>query len=292
MSEWYDESLERLRTAARLSEQYYKKPLVVTTSGGKDSSVCVDLAIKAGINFEVIHNHTTADAPETVQFVRDEFRRLELMGIKCTINWPMYKGQRTSMWDLIPQKLMPPTRLVRYCCEVLKEHGGTGRFITTGVRWAESNTRKNNLGAFEQFHRGREKRIIINDNDPDRLLFENCSIKAKRVCNPIIDWEDEDVWHYIEEEHVPVNPLYADGFDRVGCIGCPLAGKRKREAEFERWSKYKVAYISAFDRMLKERRQRGKMQGTWNMGNTGTDVFNWWMEYDVLPGQMGMEEIV
>lgn len=190
MSEWYDESLDRLRTAARLSEQYYKKPLVVTTSGGKDSSVCVDLAIKAGINFEVIHNHTTADAPETVRFVRGEFRRLELMGIKCTINWPVYKGQRTSMWDLIPQKLMPPTRLVRYCCEVLKEHGGTGRFITTGVRWAESNARKNNRGAFEQFHRNKEKRIIINDNDPDRMLFENCSIKANRVCNPIIDWEE------------------------------------------------------------------------------------------------------
>ena len=250
MSEWYDESLDRLRTAARLSEQYYKKPLVVTTSGGKDSSVCVDLAIKAGINFEVIHNHTTADAPETVRFVRDEFRRLELLGIKCTINWPMYKGQRTSMWALIPQKRMPPTRLVRYCCDVLKEHGGTGRFITTGVRWAESNARKNNRGAFEQSHRNKEKRIIINDNDPDRLLFENCSIKAKRVCNPIIDWEDEDVWHYIDEEHVPVNPLYAEGLDRVGCIGCPLAGKHKREAEFERWPKYKTAYILAFDRML------------------------------------------
>jgi phosphoadenosine phosphosulfate reductase len=104
-----------------------------------------------------------------------------------------YLGQRTSMWDLIPQTRMPPTRLVRYCCNVLKEHGGTGRFITTGVRWAESTARKNNRGAFERSHRNKEKRIIINDNDPDRLLFENCSIKAKRVCNPIIDWEDEDV---------------------------------------------------------------------------------------------------
>lgn len=292
MSEWYDESLDRIRTAARLSEQYYKKPLVVTTSGGKDSSVCVDLAIKAGINFEVIHNHTTADAPETVRFVRGEFRRLELMGIKCTINWPVYKGQRTSMWDLIPQKLMPPTRIMRYCCEVLKEHGGTGRFITTGVRWAESNARKNNRGAFEQFHRNKEKRIIINDNDPDRLLFENCSIKAKRVCNPIIDWEDEDVWHYIDENHVPVNPLYMEGFNRVGCIGCPMAGKKGREIEFFRWPKYKSAYISAFDRMIAERKRRGKMDGTWNMGTTGTDVFNWWMEYDVLPGQMEMEDVL
>ena len=47
-------------------------------------------------------------------------------------------------------------------------------------------------------------------------------------------------------------------------------------------------YISAFDRMVKERKRRG-LKTDWE---TGTDVFNWWMEYDVLPGQIGMEEIV
>lgn len=26
------------------------------------------------------------------------------------------------------------------------------------------------------------------------------------------------------------------------------------------------------------------------MGNTGTDVFNWWMEYDTLPGQIDLFE--
>ena len=117
-------ALERLRAAAQMSEQFYHAPLIVTTSGGKDSSVCVALAQRAGINFEVQHHHTTADAPETVRFVREEFKRFEALGIKCTINYPTYKGKPTSMWALIPQKLMPPTRLVRYCCDVLKEQGG------------------------------------------------------------------------------------------------------------------------------------------------------------------------
>ena len=116
----------RLQTASAMSLQAYGLPLVVTTSGGKDSSVCVELAIRAGIPFEVMHNHTTADAPETVYFVRSEFKRLEGLGIKCTLNKPVYKGAPTSMWALIPQKLMPPTRLVRYCCSVLKEQGGQG----------------------------------------------------------------------------------------------------------------------------------------------------------------------
>lgn len=52
-------AIMRLREAADTSERFYKAPLIVTTSGGKDSSVCVALAEKAGIDFEVMHNHTT-----------------------------------------------------------------------------------------------------------------------------------------------------------------------------------------------------------------------------------------
>ena len=67
-------AIMRLREAADTSERFYKAPLIVTTSGGKDSSVCVALAEKAGIDFEVMHNHTTVDAPETVYFIRHEFK--------------------------------------------------------------------------------------------------------------------------------------------------------------------------------------------------------------------------
>ena len=121
-------AIERLRAASEMSLQHYGLPLVVTDSGGKDSQVVKELALRAGIPFEIQHNHTTADAPETVRFVRSEAKRFEELGIKNTINLPTYKGQRTSMWNLIPQKLMPPTRLVRYCCSVLKEGGG-GRAV-------------------------------------------------------------------------------------------------------------------------------------------------------------------
>ena len=144
-------AIERLQTASEMSLQYYGQPLVITDSGGKDSSVCKELAIRAGIPFEVMHNHTTADAPETVRFVRSEAKRFEDLGIKYTINMPTYKGQRTSMWSLIPQKLIPPMRIVRYCCSVLKEGGGAGRFITTGVRWDESSSRKKKRGIYLTF---------------------------------------------------------------------------------------------------------------------------------------------
>ena len=284
-------AIKRLQTASEMSLHYYKKPLVITDSGGKDSSVCKELAIRAGIPFEVLHNHTTADAPETVRFVRQEFKRLEDRGIECSVRMPTYKGARVSMWSLIPQKLMPPTRLVRYCCAVLKENGGKDRFIATGVRWAESKNRKENRGAYEKQGATKQKNLILNnDNDADRLLFENCTLKAKRIVNPIVDWSDADVWDFLKDAKVPLNPLYAEGFCRVGCVGCPMAGKRGREKEFLRWSKYKDLYISAFDRMLAERIRRGKTESNWRQGTRGKDVFNWWMEYDVLPGQIELGE--
>lgn len=282
------QAIERLRLAAEMSEAYYDgAPLIVTTSGEKDSDVCLRLAEAAGIRYEVQHNHTSADAPETVYHVRDTFRRLEEKGVKCTINWPTYKGQPVTMWSLIPQKLMPPTRLVRYCCAILKEQAGKDRMITTGVRWAESAKRKQNRGIYEA---GREL-ILSNDNDDTRRLFEDCRLKAKRVCNPIIDWTDLDVWDYIKSEHIRTNPLYCEGFSRVGCIGCPMAGKRGREIEFARWPTYRSAYIRAFEKMLEVRKERGKMNGTCRIGTTGEDVFNWWMEYDIVPGQIAFEEL-
>lgn len=279
-----DSAIERLRLAAQMSEIYYRKPLIVTTSGGKDSDVCLALAKISGINYEVQHNHTTADAPETVYHVRDTFRRLELDGVQCTINWPTYKENPVTMWSLIPQKLMPPTRLVRYCCDVLKEGGGAGRMITTGVRWAESAKRKNSRGIYEKVGDKKTRIILSNDNDDTRTLFENCKLKAKRVCNPIVDWTDNEVWDFISFAKVPVNILYGCGFSRVGCIGCPMAGKQGRMSEFHNWPTYERAYIRTFQKMLDVRREKG-LQTEWE---TGLDVFHWWMEDGVLNGQVSM----
>ena len=280
--------IERLQAASEMSLMHYGEPLIITDSGGKDSAVIKELARRAGIPFEVMHNHTTADAPETVRFIRSEAKRFEDMGIKYTINMPMYKGKRTSMWSLIPQKLMPPTRLVRYCCSVLKEKGGAGRFIATGVRWAESASRKNNRGIYEKNGDSEHRIILNNDNDDRRMLFENCKLKAKRTVNPIIDWTDDDVWDFLTSDDAPpCNPLYCEGWKRVGCVGCPMAGQAGREFQFARFPKYKDLYLLAFKNLLAERAERGKYMN-WE---TPMDVFNWWMEYDVLTGQIDLFEM-
>lgn len=283
-------AIERLRMASDMSLRLYKQPLVVTYSGGKDSDVLLHLAEASGIPFEVLHSLTTADAPETVWHVRDTFRRLELAGVKCTIDTHRTPdGGNVTMWNLIPRKLMPPTRRMRYCCSELKEGGAGKRFIATGVRWAESVKRKNR-GALEVLHWDISKRLtLMNDNDESRRMMENCQLKGKRIANPIIDWTDADVWGYAKEEEICMNPLYECGWKRVGCIGCPMARKH-RNTELSRYPKIKAAYIRAFDRMLAERRKR-ELPCAWQ---TGEDVMHWWMEDGVLPGQMvleGMEDI-
>ena len=194
-------AIERLKMASDMSLRLYKQPLVITYSGGKDSDVLLHLAGKAGIQYEVLHSLTTADAPETVWHVRDTFRHLELAGVKCTIDTHRTSnGGNVTMWNLIPRKLMPPTRLVRYCCAELKEGSGKGRWIATGVRWAESQKRKSR-GVMEALHRDKAKKLtLMNDNDESRMLIENCQLKGTRVVNPIVDWQDADIWEYCATE--------------------------------------------------------------------------------------------
>lgn len=276
-------AIERLKMASHMSLKLFRQPLVITYSGGKDSDVLLHLAEISGMPFEVLHSLTTADAPETVRHVYDTFCCLEDKGIKCTVDKHVRQdGTRTTMWNLIPQKLIPPTRLARYCCAELKEGGGKGRFIATGVRWAESTARKKNRGRLEVLHRDRKKSLVLaNDNDEDRRLLENCQLKGQRVVNPIIDWEEADVLDYAAAEKIEMNPLYCEGWKRVGCVGCPMASKQ-RYAEFARYPQFRAAYIRAFDKMLARRIAKGKDAHSWR---SGVDVFHWWMEDGVLPGQ-------
>ena len=108
-------------------------------SGGKDSVVLKALADMAGVKYDAHYRVTSVDPPELVRFVKTF--------PDVSMEVPRDKdGKPITMWNLIPKKKMPPTRLARYCCASLKETGGEGRITLTGVRWAESRNRKDNQG--------------------------------------------------------------------------------------------------------------------------------------------------
>ena len=273
-------AIERLRQAAELSEFYYQKPLMLTYSGGKDSEVCLELAKRAGIAFEVIHSITTADAPETVRHVRQKFHELELAGVQCTIHRPRYKGQPTSMWNLIPQKGFPPIRTHRYCCQVLKEGTTPHRMVVIGVRRDESMTRRSYAVA-EKKSKTKMGRAQFDFDDGDERIIAPCQTKAEIRIHPIVDWTNADVWSYLRDAKAEVNPVYEMGFSRCGCIGCPMASKG-RYTEFKVWPAFERLYRHAFDRMLKALKAAGK-HCLWRDSD---EVFRWWMEDGNLDGQI------
>lgn len=94
------------------------------------------------------------------------------------------------------------------------------------------------------------------------------------MVNPIYEWSDTDIWEYIKQENIKVNPLYARGYKRVGCIGCPLGGYNHMKKEFSDYPQYKKLYIQAFEKMIEARKAKGKKCEY----ETGEEVFNWWLE--------------
>lgn len=274
-------AIERLK-AFEPDEPYY-----LCYSGGKDSDVIRILAQLAGVKHELHHNLTSVDAPETVRYIKSI--------PDMHIDIPHDKdGNRVSMWSLIVKKNMPPTRFVRYCCSELKEKGGEGKLKITGVRAAESVSRKKNSGMVNiigkpktnqkiaeaigaDYDVNKKGNLIMNmDNSPNRRLVEHCYRTTNTMINPIIDWTDDDVWAFLHHYGCKSNPLYQCSNNRIGCIGCPLASYKKRLREFEIYPKYKRLYISAFDKMLQVHGERGH-EDAWQ---NGTDVFNWWLGLD------------
>ena len=112
--------------------------------------------------------------------------------------------------------------------------------------------------------------ILNSDNDKSRDAVEYCYKRRRTILNPIIDWDDSDVWEFIHEYNVPYCSLYDKGRKRIGCIGCPMSNKMKEE--LEAYPKYKKAYISAFERMLQDK-DLTKTK-SWKDGES---VYEWWV---------------
>lgn len=270
------------------------EPYQLGYSGGKDSDVILHLAKKAEVPFQAVHNLTTVDAPETVRYVRSK------PGV--IIEYP-----EKSMWRLIVETGYPPTRLSRYCCAELKEKSGKGKKVITGVRKYESKQRAENGGVVKILNPRKDLRekvdnvnfrstkkggvVVLNyENSDVHRIVENCYRTSKTLVNHILNWDDEFLWWYIRKEDIEINPLYKGGCpggcNRIGCIGCPMAGKKERYKEFAQYPKYKEAYIKAFERMLIERKRKGLDVYNWKNGKA---VFDWWIEDENIDGQYSMD---
>ncbi len=212
-------------------------------SGGKDSCVIKELAKMARVKFDAHMNLTTVDPPELLKFVKkyhpDVIREIP---------------ERT-MFQLIMKKGLP-LRTSRFCCELLKEHGGKDRKVISGIRWYESINRKKNRKLYEQARCGQKG-------------------GKKYMLNPIIDWTDSDIWDFIRSNNLPYCELYDQGFTRIGCIGCPLINKNQRLKEIEKYPKIINAYKKAITIYLKNRKHKESIYKS--QFKNADEMFHWWI---------------
>lgn len=223
-------AIERMKTFEP-QDGYY-----LAFSGGKDSQVIYKLMEMSGCKFDAHYNVTTVDPVELIRFIQSKYPTV------------IFDKPKKTMWQLIPEKLMPPTRLARYCCLELKERGGNGRTVVTGVRAAESVRRRS------------------------WQMFQPCPKRHGHILNPIIDWDEVDVWDFIKKEIGYWCELYDRGYGRIGCIGCPNSPNQKRQLEDN--PKIKKSYLLAFERMLTLRKERN-LETTWA---NSQEVMDWWLE--------------
>ena len=258
-----ENAIKRIQLA-NLSEE----PLHVCYSGGKDSKVIRHLMGMSGVPHELHYNLTTVDIPSVVREILDDK--------EVIVDKARYAdGTQKTMWNLIVKKHMPPLRKCRYCCAELKEQGGKGRIIVTGVRSAESVRRAKQAGEAKIFGKNGVSIIHNMDNDENRRMIEQCYRTQSTIINPIIDWTDDDIWEFSRVENIKQNPLYIQcggTKKRLGCILCPMARIEERLNEIKEYPKIAECYIKAFDKMLENMPDQSKV--SWK---NGTEVMDWWL---------------
>lgn len=242
-------SVELLRKAEKLALAYDAADgFFLAFSGGKDSQALYHMAQLSGVKFKAHFAPTSVDPPAVIRFIRKCYPDVEFLKLK------------ESIYSIAVRKGLLPTRTVRWCCEELKEHTGAGKVTLIGIRKAESSRRKKRnevemsshkfSGDMDGFEAWRKEKVIPSVANPDAIDSESVTgcIKGKDslLVSPIIYWDDKDVWEFLNDvvrvEHCE---LYDRGYNRIGCICCPMSTYRQKLRGLRDFPQIKRNWIKA-----------------------------------------------
>lgn len=201
---------KKICQSMKLIESLYTGSEILAFSGGKDSVVIYDLVKRTlGDAVPCIHAVTTRDPAGTLSFIRQNYPDVAL-------DMP-----DTTFGELVRRKGFP-SRMRRFCCEVLKERVGIGKRVFGGMRQSESVKRST--------------------YEPE-MCDERSYMKGTKHLLPIVAWTDDDVWDYIRERGLPYMKYYDAPycFKRHGCVACPLANPKTRVREYRIFPKWALA---------------------------------------------------
>ena len=198
-----DEASSFVRQAA---EKFKEENIVISFSGGKDSTVTADVATKALSNPSLVHifGNTTLEFPSTIQYA-NRYRDAHPLAI-----FQVAKNDEQVFYQVC-EDIGPPARMMRWCCSMFKT-GPISRVINSMYRSQQILTfygiRKSESVSRSKYHR-------IEDD------AESVKIQQQTVASPIFFWKDIDIWLYMLAEEIDFNAAYRLGYDRVGCWCCP-----------------------------------------------------------------------
>lgn len=193
------------------ANKFDEEHIVVSFSGGKDSTVTADLAVKALSNPCLVHifGNTTLEFPSTVEYA-SRFRSNHPQAI-----FQIAKNDEQVFYDVCDD-IGPPARMMRWCCSMFKT-GPITRVINSMYRNQQILT----------FY-GIRKSESVSRSKYNRIEDSSDSVKIQQqtVASPIFFWKDIDIWLYILAEGIDFNDAYRLGYDRVGCWCCPNNNQR------------------------------------------------------------------
>lgn len=255
-----DYSIKVMQKAQRLALAMNKEGFWLAFSGGKDSQVLYHLALLAGVKFKAYMNLTSIDPPEVIRFVRKEYPQVTM--IKPTIN----------IYDMAVKKHIAPTRTLRWCCAEYKETAGDGYVTLVGIRKQESSKRsKREL--VETIHKNPNKRKKLDfdqfSDHEESMIQCMGNGKEKVVVSPILYWTESDVWEFLNSNNIEHCSLYDKGYNRIGCICCPMAQYRNKIKELKDYPHVKRNWIKTFEKL--------KECGYLKYDLEASEMFDWWI---------------
>lgn len=226
-----DEAFTFVRHAA---EKYQEENIVISFSGGKDSTATADVVIKALSNPSLVHifGNTTLEFPSTTEYA-NRYREAHPLAIFQTA-----KNNEQVFYDVC-EDIGPPARMMRWCCSMFKT-GPITRVINSMYRSQQILTF---YGIRKSESVSRSKYNRIEDDS------ESVKIQQQTVASPIFFWKDIDIWLYILAEQIDFNSAYRLGYDRVGCWCCPNNNQRAQflsriymPEESNKWREFLIGF--------------------------------------------------
>lgn len=197
---------EALDYIKEFAKQYSMEDMMISFSGGKDSTVVADLVTRAldSGNQKILHifGDTTLEFPKTYEYVE----RYKKAHPKTLI---LSSRNKEKDFQKLCMEIGPPSRVMRWCCTIFK----TG-VITRKIEKVFRN--KTHIITFYGIRRSESASRSKYEKET-----ESPKIAKQTVVAPIIDWYDFDVWLYIMARGIDFNDAYRLGYTRVGCWCCP-----------------------------------------------------------------------